>query len=59
LQGVHSLFEGLPDRPWGANEKKLSKIVFIGRNLNEESLRNGFKNCLFDESVPARDPYHS
>lgn len=59
LQGVHDLFEGIPDRPWNKDEKRVSKIVFIGRELNEESLKNGFKNCLAEEGVRAHDPYHS
>eukprot|EP00243_Klebsormidium_subtile_P003435 TRINITY_DN16834_c0_g1_i1.p1 TRINITY_DN16834_c0_g1~~TRINITY_DN16834_c0_g1_i1.p1 ORF type:complete len:510 (+),score=138.52 TRINITY_DN16834_c0_g1_i1:95-1624(+) len=59
FQGVHDLFEGIPDRPWNKDEKRESKIVFIGRELNEESLKNGFKNCLAGEEVRSQDPYHS
>ncbi|KAL3699672.1 hypothetical protein R1sor_017694 [Riccia sorocarpa] len=46
FQGVHALFEGSPDRPWGENEERVNKIVFIGRELNEDSLRKGFMGCL-------------
>ncbi|GJP44835.1 hypothetical protein CLOM_g4243 [Closterium sp. NIES-68] len=46
FQGVHALFEGSPDRPWGPEEKRSNRIVFIGRNLNETELKEGFKSCL-------------
>ncbi|KAL2652159.1 hypothetical protein R1flu_020287 [Riccia fluitans] len=46
FQGVHALFEGSPDRPWGSHEERVNKIVFIGRELDEDSLRKGFMECL-------------
>ncbi|KAJ3707084.1 hypothetical protein LUZ61_010789 [Rhynchospora tenuis] len=46
LQGVHSMLEGCPGKPWGPNEKRINKLVFIGRNLDETSLRKAFKGCL-------------
>ncbi|KAL5697834.1 hypothetical protein ACHQM5_028944 [Ranunculus cassubicifolius] len=46
FQGVHDIFQGSPDRPWGADESRINKIVFIGRNLEAESLEKGFKACL-------------
>ena len=45
FQGVHMLFDGRPDRPWG-NEKRLNKMVFIGRNLDRAALEEGFRACL-------------
>ena len=30
-QGVHMMFEGMPDRLWKEGEKRSSKMVFIGR----------------------------
>lgn len=30
LQGVHSIFEGVPDRQWLPEEKRMCKLVFIG-----------------------------
>ncbi|XP_078438271.1 uncharacterized protein LOC144708721 [Wolffia australiana] len=46
FQGVHSMLDGCPGRPWEENEKRVSKLVFIGKNLDEEALRKGFKGCL-------------
>jgi G3E family GTPase len=44
FQGVHMLMNGQPDRPWGG-EKRESRIIFIGRNLDREALNEGFASC--------------
>eukprot|EP01023_Acetabularia_acetabulum_P065414 TRINITY_DN8658_c0_g2_i1.p1 TRINITY_DN8658_c0_g2~~TRINITY_DN8658_c0_g2_i1.p1 ORF type:complete len:458 (-),score=70.39 TRINITY_DN8658_c0_g2_i1:1097-2470(-) len=46
FQGVHQLFEGSPDREWKEGEARESKLVFIGRDLEEDILRDGFYECL-------------
>lgn len=46
FQGVHMLFEGMPDREWKEGEKRTSKMVFIGRDLDEQVIREGFEQCL-------------
>ncbi|KAF7003446.1 hypothetical protein CFC21_018760 [Triticum aestivum] len=46
FQGVHSMLEGCPAKPWEDDEKRISKLVFIGRNLDEGALRKAFKGCL-------------
>ena len=46
FQGVQTMFEALPDRFWNTNEKRLSQMVFIGKDLNEAKIRSGFQNCL-------------
>ncbi len=45
FQGVHMLFDGQPDREWG-DEPHRNQLVFIGRNLDEQSMREGFAACL-------------
>ena len=45
FQGVHMLFDGQPDRPWGDAPRR-NQLVFIGRNLDEETIREGFEACL-------------
>ncbi|MFN7543273.1 MAG: CobW family GTP-binding protein [Acidobacteriota bacterium] len=45
FQGVHMLFDGRPDRPWGA-EPRRNQLIFIGRNLDREALQKGFLRCL-------------
>jgi G3E family GTPase len=46
FQGVHMIFDGRVDRPWHATEVRNNQLVFIGRNLDETSLRNGLMACL-------------
>ncbi|KAK1303185.1 hypothetical protein QJS10_CPB11g00071 [Acorus calamus] len=46
FQGVHTMLEGCPAKPWGPNERKINKLVFIGKNLDEAVLKKGFKGCL-------------
>ena len=45
FQGVHMLFDGQPDRPWGDAPRR-NQLVFIGRNLDEQGMRRGFEACL-------------
>jgi G3E family GTPase len=45
FQGVHMLFDGRPDREWGA-ETRHNSLIFIGRNLDREKLTKGFRACL-------------
>jgi G3E family GTPase len=45
FQGVHMLFDGKPDRPWG-RDPRTNKMIFIGRNLNRQALNEGFRSCL-------------
>lgn len=45
FQGVHMLFDGQPDRPWGKSPRT-NKLIFIGRNLDREQLTEGFRSCL-------------
>jgi G3E family GTPase len=46
FQGVHLLFEGRPGRPWAEGEERLNRLVFIGRDLDGERIREGFENCI-------------
>ena len=46
FQGVHMLFDGRADRPWKPNETRKNELVFIGRNLDEAQLKEGFRACL-------------
>ncbi|CAK8562023.1 unnamed protein product [Lathyrus sativus] len=46
FQGVHSMLDDSPGKTWEPNEKRINKLVFIGRNLDETALRKGFKGCL-------------
>jgi G3E family GTPase len=46
FQGVHMVLDGDHQRPWQADEKRESRIVFIGRKLPEEKIREGFAACV-------------
>jgi G3E family GTPase len=45
FQGVHMMLDGEPQREWRTDEKRDSKVVFIGRDLKEEDIRKGFLAC--------------
>jgi G3E family GTPase len=45
IQGVHMLLEGDHQRPWKPDEPRTSRLVFIGRDLPEDVLREGFNRC--------------
>jgi G3E family GTPase len=44
-QGVHMILDGDLQRDWKPGEKRDSKIVFIGRDLPEQEIRDGFMAC--------------
>jgi len=46
FQGVHMILDGDHQRPWKAGEKRESRLVFIGRKLPEDKIRQGFEACL-------------
>ena len=45
LQAVHKLVDFRPDHAWGEDKRK-SKFVFIGRNLDRESIDRNLRACL-------------
>ncbi|MFZ0175453.1 MAG: GTP-binding protein [Pseudolabrys sp.] len=46
FQGVHMILDGDHQRPWRRDEVRDSRIVFIGRNLPEDKIRQGFESCI-------------
>src|SRR5579863_10537962 len=46
FQGVHMILDGDHQRPWKADEKRDSRIVFIGRNLPGKKIAEGFESCI-------------
>jgi G3E family GTPase len=46
VQGVHMIIEGDHQRAWRDGEARNSRLVFIGRKLDEAMLRTGFEACL-------------
>jgi len=45
FQGVHMILDGDHQRAWKTDEKRESRIIFIGRNLPDEKIRQGFEAC--------------
>ncbi len=45
FQAVHMILEGDLQRPWRDGERRWSRMVFIGRHLDEAALRAGFEAC--------------
>jgi G3E family GTPase len=45
FQGVHMLLDGALQREWKPQEKRVSRLVFIGRNLKEDEITRGFMSC--------------
>lgn len=53
--GVHEMFEGIPDRKWRPDEKRNSRLVFIGKYLDKEDFTEAFKGCMAGQ-VPTMPP---
>jgi G3E family GTPase len=45
FQGVHMMLDGDHQRDWRAGEPRESRLVFIGRELPERMIRDGFAEC--------------
>ena len=46
FQAVHMILEGDFQGPWREGAERYSRLVFIGRNLDEAKLRAGFEACV-------------
>jgi G3E family GTPase len=46
FQAVHMILEGDFQGPWKSDADRYSRLVFIGRNLDEAKLRAGFEACI-------------
>jgi G3E family GTPase len=45
-QGVQMMFDATPERFWNPGENRQSRMVFIGKELDEVKIRAGFESCL-------------
>ncbi len=45
FQAVHMILEGDMQREWRPGEERVSRMVFIGRNLDKAELKAGFEAC--------------
>ncbi len=46
FQGVHMLLDSTADQKWKPNEKRVSQLVFIGKDLDRAELERGFMSCV-------------
>ena len=46
IQGVHMMMDGNNLMEWKDGMKRASRLVLIGRNLDEQNLRDGFERCV-------------
>ena len=45
MQGVHMILDGDHQRAWNADEQRRSRMIFIGRELPSDMIRDGFNEC--------------
>jgi G3E family GTPase len=45
FQGVHMLLDSTADQTWKPGEKRVSQLVFIGKDLDRAELERGFLSC--------------
>jgi G3E family GTPase len=45
FHGVHMMFDGRLERPWGEGPRR-NTLVFIGRNLDRQELEAGLESCI-------------
>jgi len=46
FQGVHQILDGDLQREWKEGEKRDSRLIFIGRKLKEQEIREGFEKFV-------------
>jgi G3E family GTPase len=46
FQAVHMMADGDYIGPWKDGDARVSRLVFIGRNLNRPQLRRGFESTV-------------
>ena len=46
FRAVHMVSEGTFTGPWPSKDNRRSRLVFIGRDLDEASLKAGFESCI-------------
>jgi G3E family GTPase len=47
FQGVQMEFEGRPGQAWEADRERINRLVFIGRDLDNDKIVQGFRTCFY------------
>jgi G3E family GTPase len=50
LQSVHNIVDGIEQRAWAPGERRQSKLVLIGRDLDAEALASAFRSFAIGEA---------
>jgi G3E family GTPase len=55
-QAVHMIFNGNfdPSEKWEAGEPRMSKLVFIGKNIDKDELKAGFAACAITPELTSK-----
>ncbi|MTH95813.1 GTP-binding protein [Roseibium sp. RKSG952] len=53
VQAVHMLLEGDHQRPWNPDERRTTRLVFIGRDLPRDRFEDGFRKCIAQDRAIA------
>ena len=54
FQSVHMIFKWTSDERWEEDEPRVSKLVFIGKNIDHAELRAGFAGCVVSGATTAK-----
>ena len=55
---VRVQFHGEFTTEWGEGEERFNRLIFIGRNLDREMLREGFARCKNELEYIREDEKH-
>jgi G3E family GTPase len=47
FQGVQMEFEGRPGQAWEPDRERINRLVFIGRDLDNDKIVQGFRTCFY------------
>ncbi|NIO10351.1 MAG: hypothetical protein GTO40_21045, partial [Deltaproteobacteria bacterium] len=59
FHGVQQIYDGRPGREWNGTDERCNRLVLIGKELDGDNLRVGFRNCLATDgdSDPGRGTF--
>jgi len=52
FHGIHHNVQAIPAAAWESNDKRFTKMVFIGRNLDNAALSAEFQKCVYVPPPP-------
>ena len=55
VQAVHELFDKVATEEWMEGEERVNKLIFIGSNLDENVLRESFRNIVIKDLYSSKE----